>query len=238
MRPSGRRPVAGRPPRSAASTLCPEATEGSGHTPRGPKCTEVTLGSGETVALATFDDRRGGRLAEALYVMVILVAPALPIGFLVGLMAYAPAADPGTFDTALALYLTAVVAALLAVAVYEARSTSKDQPRWRDARAGTRVVRLRDGQPPGYIASFGRAILPVIAGIVGFMLGASIPSAASLGLVAGLALWALVYATSFWDDHGRGWHDKLAGTVVIKGASPRKGWWTKRAAEGSSNAAG
>ena len=220
MRPSGRRPVPGRPPRSAASTLRPEATEGSDHTPRGPKCTEVTLGSGETVALATFDDRRGGRLAEALYVMVILVGPALPVGFLLGLMSYAPAADPGT------------------VAVYEARSTSKDQPRWRDARAGIRVVRLRDGQPPGYIASFGRAILPVVAGIVGFMLGASIPSAAPLGLVAGPALWALVYATSFWDDHGRGWHDKLAGTVVTKSASPGKDWWTKRAVERPSNAAG
>ncbi len=238
MRPSGRRPVPGRPPRSATSTLRPEATEGSDHTPRGPKCTEVTLGSGETVALATFDDRRGGRLAEALYVMVILVGPALPLGFLLGLMSYAPAADPGMVDTALWLYLTAVVAALVAVAVYEARSTSKDRPRWRDARAGTRVVRLRDGQPPGYIASFGRAILPVIAGMAGFMLVASIPSAAPLALVAGLALWALVYATSFWDDHGRGWHDRLAGTVVIKGASPRRDWWTKRAAEGSSNAAG
>jgi hypothetical protein len=197
----------------------------------------VTLGSGETVALATFDVRRGGRLAEALYVMVILVAPVLPGGFLLGLMAYAPAADPGTLDTALALYVTALAAALLAVAVYEAWSTSKDQPRWRDARAGSRVVRLRDGQPPGYVASFGRAILPVIAGMVGFVLTAWIPSAAPLGLVAGPTLWALVYATAFWDDHGRGWHDKLAGTVVIEGAPPGVGWWAKRAIEGSSNAA-
>ena len=226
-----------RPPGGAASTLRSEAAEGSDRTPRGPKYPEVTLGGGETVALATFDVRRGGRLAEALYVMVILVGPALPVGFLLALMAYHPAAGPGTFETALRLYLTAVVAALLAVAVYEARSTSKDQPRWMDARAGVRVVRLRDGQPPGYIASFGRAILPVIAGIVGFILGIWIPSAAPLGLVTGLALWALVYATSFWDDHGRGWHDKLAGTVVIEDTARRQDWWTKQTPAGPRDAA-
>ena len=41
--------------------------------------------------------------------------------------------------------------------------------------------------------------------------------AAGLAVAApgGLALWLLVHVSSFWDDNGRGWHDKAAGTVVI-----------------------
>lgn len=203
-----------------------------------PKYPEVTLGSGETVALASFDARRKGRLTEAACIFVILVIPAFVGGMLVTIMAYTPAAETGADEEALWLYFIVMLAALLAVAVYEARSTSMDQPRWRDARSGVRVVRLRDGRSPSFVASFGRAILPVIAGVIGFMLGAWIPTAVPLGLLAGPALWALVYATAFWDDHGRGWHDKFAGTVVIKSASPRMGWWTKQAPEGSNDATG
>lgn len=225
MRQSGRRPVPARPPRDT------DSIERSDHTPRAPKHPEVTLGSGETVAMATFDDRRRGRLTEATYVFVILILPAFAVGSLIALLQFHPAADKGALNKALWLYLICLLAALLAVSVYEARSTSTGQPRWRDARAGTRVVRLRDGQPPGFVASLGRAILPVIAGMVGFVVGSWIPWVAPLDLVLGPGLWALVYATAFWDDHGRGWHDKLAGTVVIADTSRRMDWWSKQAPE-------
>ena len=191
----------------------------------------MSLGTGETVPLATFADRRRGRLTEATYVFAILILPASAVGSLIALLQFHPAADKRALDKALWLYVSGVLAALLAVAAYEAWSTSTGRPRWRDVRAGTRVVRMRDGRPPGFIASLGRSILPIVAGLVGIVLGAWIPTAFPLALMAGPAVWSLVYATAFWDDNGRGWHDKLAGTVVIEDTSPRMDWWTKQAPE-------
>ena len=203
----------------------------SGRTARAPKCPEVTLGNGEIVTLATFDNRCRGRLTEAAYISAILIPPAFVVGSLIGLLAYHPAADYDALNKALWLYVIGVLAALLAAALYEAWSTMTSRPRWRDVRAGTRVVRMRDGRSPGFIASLGRSILPIIAGLVGIVLGAWIPSAFPTALMAGPVVWALVYATAFWDDHGRGWHDKLAGTVVVADTSRRMGWWTKQAPE-------
>ena len=177
-------------------------------------------GSGETVALATFGDRRRGRLTEATYTFLILIVPAFAVGSLIALLHFHPVADNGTLNKALWLYVIGVLVALLAFAAYEAWSTATGRPRWRDIRAGTRVVRMRDGRSPGFVASLGRSILPIIAGLVGIALRFWIPSAAPLELVLGPGLWALVYAAAFWDDHGRGWHDKLAGTVVIARRNP------------------
>ncbi|MCY3586670.1 MAG: RDD family protein [Acidimicrobiaceae bacterium] len=191
----------------------------------------MSLGTGETVPLATFADRRRGRLTEAIYVAVILIPPAFAVGSLLALLQFHPAADKGALDKALWLYVIGVLAALLAVAAYEAWSTATGRPRWRDVRAGTRVVRLRDGRSPGLVASLGRSILPIIAGFVGIVVGLLIPWDTPLDLMVGPAVWALLYATAFWDDHGRGWHDKLAGTVVIKDSTRRMDWWAKQAPE-------
>ena len=231
MRPTGRRPVPARPPRGT------ESIQRSGSTPAGPESAEVTLGTGETVTLATFDERRRGRLTEAAYVLANLIVPVFAGGMFVALLAISPAGTTSTAETAAWFYVVSVLAALLAVSVYEAWSTAAGRPRWRDARAGTRVVRMRDGRSPGFIASLGRSILPIIAALIGIVLGTWIPWAAPLELMAAPALWALVYATAFWDDHGRGWHDKLAGTVVIKDTARQQDWWTKQAPAGPRDAA-
>lgn len=225
MKRSGRRPLPARPPSDT------ESVQRSGRTPTGPKSADVTLGTRETVPLAAFARRRRGRLTEAAWVAAILFVPVFVGGMFLALIAISPY---GTTDTATWIawvYVIGVLAALLAVAVYEAWSTATGRPRWRDARSGIRVVRMRDGRSPGLIAALGRSILPIIAGLVGLLLGTRIPYAAPLDLALGPALWALVYATAFWDDHGRGWHDKLAGTVVIDDTSRRMDWWSKQTPE-------
>lgn len=65
---------------------------------------------------------------------------------------------------------------------------------------GLRVVRERDGQHPGLGLGFVRFILPV----VGFFL-------CYIGAI-------LIYLSPAFDSSGRtqGWHDKAAGTLVIK----------------------
>ncbi|BAJ28869.1 MULTISPECIES: RDD family protein [Kitasatospora] len=65
---------------------------------------------------------------------------------------------------------------------------------------GLRVVRERDGQNPGLGGAFVRFIIP-IAGVLVCYIGA-----------------ALVYLSPVFDNSGKqqGWHDRAAGTVVIK----------------------
>ena len=225
MRQSGRRPVPARPPGD------PDSIQRVGRRPTGPKSAEVSLGTGETVALATFADRRRGRCTEAIYVSVVLIPPAFVFGSLLALLQFHPAADKSALDKALWLYVIGVLSALLAVAAYEAWSTATGRPRWRDVRAGTRVIRIRDGRSPGLVASLGRSILPIIAGLVGIAVGLLIPWDTPLDLAFGPGVWALLYATAIWDDHGRGWHDKLAGTVVIADTSRQVDWWAKQSPE-------
>jgi uncharacterized RDD family membrane protein YckC len=66
---------------------------------------------------------------------------------------------------------------------------------------GLRVVRLQDGRVPGWGPAILRWLVPLGAGIVSCGLGA-----------------VLVYLSPFWDGARRkqGWHDKAAGTLVIR----------------------
>ncbi|QKW19903.1 RDD family protein [Kitasatospora sp. NA04385] len=65
---------------------------------------------------------------------------------------------------------------------------------------GLRVVRENDGQHPGVGGGFIRYILPLLG-----------------GLVCGIGT-LLVFISPFFDNSGKlqGWHDRAAGTVVIK----------------------
>ena len=46
-------------------------------------------------------------------------------------------------------------------------------------------------------------------------------AAASIVILYGAATWTVVVLSAHLDAHGRGWHDKLAGTVVVR--RPSKG---------------
>ncbi|MEW2130320.1 RDD family protein [Streptomyces sp. NPDC005435] len=65
---------------------------------------------------------------------------------------------------------------------------------------GIRVVQADTGQKPGLLKSFLRWIIPTAAGYVSCGIGQ-----------------LLVYLSPFWDNSGRqqGWHDKVAGTLVV-----------------------
>ncbi len=65
---------------------------------------------------------------------------------------------------------------------------------------GLRVVRERDGQVPGLGSGFGRFVIPIVGMFLCY-----------IGAI-------LVYLSPFFDSTGRnrGWHDRAAGTIVIK----------------------
>jgi len=66
---------------------------------------------------------------------------------------------------------------------------------------GTRAVRVDTGGPVLWSSSAIRALIPLAAGVI--------PS-------VGPALGLVVYATAFWHPRRQGFHDRAAGTIVIR----------------------
>jgi uncharacterized RDD family membrane protein YckC len=70
---------------------------------------------------------------------------------------------------------------------------------------GTRVVRLIDGGRPGWWEAVMRALVPLSLG--------AIPR-------VGVFLGVLVYSIALWNPLRQGLHDKAAGTLVVRHATP------------------
>ena len=53
---------------------------------------------------------------------------------------------------------------------------------------------------------------------------ASAPWIGAYGVLVGADMWmvvsAVIYLSALGDPHGRGWHDKAAGTIVIEAPRP------------------
>lgn len=78
----------------------------------------------------------------------------------------------------------------------------------------------------GWGRSWARWALPHGAFVLAAVAGNAIADARGwwehpLWLGAGTTAWVAVYGSALLDPHGRGWHDRLAGTVVV--AKPRRG---------------
>lgn len=81
-----------------------------------------------------------------------------------------------------------------------------------------KIIRTDNGATMGIGKSLLRWMIPAllasgcVAGFVASGLGGIIPP---IGIMLGLGA-LLVYASLNWDENRQGWHDKIAGTVVIK----------------------
>ncbi|WP_419863284.1 RDD family protein [Candidatus Poriferisodalis sp.] len=71
---------------------------------------------------------------------------------------------------------------------------------------GIRVVRIADASAPGLARSLARVLVPNAAGVLTFGIG-------------WFVVWIVLYLSLVFDWDERGWHDKLAGTVVVTKAS-------------------
>lgn len=77
-----------------------------------------------------------------------------------------------------------------------------------------RVVNESTGRPPGW----GRSLIRWVVPLVPFAVLAVFLSLASefLALLAAVASVAVCYLSITWDRKNQGWHDKAAGTFVVK----------------------
>jgi uncharacterized RDD family membrane protein YckC len=91
--------------------------------------------------------------------------------------------------------LALMLASVLVVAVIYIRALARTGQTWGRTIVGIRVIRLDNGDSPGVGKALGRTLFSQF--ISGWLFG--------LGY-----LWML------WDDRNQTWHDKVAGTLVVK----------------------
>lgn len=160
----------------------------------------ATLGTGEDVELAG----AGGRLGARIIDFVIMFA-GIVILFIAGLAA-AIGLDSGDSTDEEAAAATGVFIAFAALAVlvgilYEVTMIAIRGQTLGKMAVRIKVVRADNGMNPGWGKSIGRWILPAVLGFIPFV---------------GWILSLLVYISLLWDRARQGWHDKAAGTFVVK----------------------
>ena len=149
------------------------------------------LWSGETVQLAGPLARLGARVLD----IIILIAAYVVIG----LVFVGGAVVSG--DTSGVSLLGATVLILMIGLGYEVIQIAVWGQTLGKRVAGVRVVNAAHGGLPGWGKAIGRW---------------AVPSIISLIPIIGVILSILCYASLTWDRVYQGWHDKAAGTLVVK----------------------
>ena len=155
----------------------------------------VTLETGEQLELAEPSARLSAKIIDFLILVAVIVGGVIVV--LVALVAEGFGVGIGLVEGVFLAALLIVLASLLYDPLFIA---IRGQTVGKKA-TGIRVVRADNGGLPTLGASFARWALP------GVLL--AIPG-------AGYALAALCFSSLLRDASRRGWHDKVAGTVVVK----------------------
>lgn len=170
----------------------------SGQAAPGPQAMTgwATLGTGEGVELASAGGRLGARIIDVVVMAVaILILIAIGVAAALGVDAGDDsAASTGVF-VGFAL-LAVVVGILYEVSLIAIRGQTLGKMAVR-----IKVVRADNGLTPGWGKSIGRWIIPAVLGFIPLV---------------GWLLSLLVYISLLWDKVRQGWHDKAAGTLVVK----------------------
>ena len=165
----------------------------------------ATLGTGEAVELAGAGSRLGARIIDWIILTVVsiilLVAGVLT---LVGLDVDDTAETEAEIEGGLGVFVGIILALFAIGLLYEVALIATRGQTLGKMATRVRVVRADNGLVPGWGKSLGRWAVPAVFGVI----GSFIP-------FVGLAV-LLIYASLLWDKVRQGWHDKAAGTLVIK----------------------
>ena len=155
----------------------------------------VTLETGEQLELAEPSARLNAKIIDLLILVAVIVGGVIVV--LVALVAERSGVGVGLVEGVFLAALLIVLASLLYDPLFIA---VRGQTVGKKA-TGIRVVRADNGELPTLGRSFARWALP------GALL--AIPG-------AGYVLASLCFSSLLRDASRRGWHDKVAGTVVVK----------------------
>ena len=178
------------------------------------------------VVLAGLVRRAAARLIDALCMLMLCALTGLAAGIALAILAVGGQIDPifGTEGAELAVLLVVSMVVLAVVLVYRYESVATARRGQTLAKRGFSIAvvsfpyrgeqglsrrrsRIRWAVPHGAFMVAGSAGMASSAalGVWGLVVGAG----------AAAAGWTAVYASVLLDDDRRGWHDKLAGTVVV-----------------------
>lgn len=150
------------------------------------------LGTGETVELARVGARFGARVLDVIIVAVVLVAL---FYLLASMSSSSDAADFSGFG------VTAILVGLVAGVGYEVVLIALWGQTLGKRMIGIKVIHAAHGGLPGWGKAFGRWAIPGLLSLIPFV--GWIPS-------------ILCYVSATWDRVYQGWHDKAAGTLVVR----------------------
>jgi uncharacterized RDD family membrane protein YckC len=160
---------------------------------RGDRSPVYGVGAAQTDLLATIGRRVGARLLDGVIV-------GLPLTILVFAVSDVDQAKSTVHTPLWAQLLAAAVAAVYEVVLIRLWGQTVGK-----RMLGIRVARITDGAVPDWTASAVRYLLPVLPLLL------PIPGIFVLSMV--------IYLAAVVDPLRRGWHDRAAGTIVVKASS-------------------
>ena len=174
--------------------------------------------------------RAAARAIDAVVTIVLALAAFMVAGFAAALVALSVDGFSGDDDALYGWLVLFSLLALVPVARYEVAATARRGQTFGKRRMGLRVVVWDEdiAAPAGgddgvdVRCSVERWAVPHGCGmLVGVVAGAVAASKiGAYGLLVGADTWlvvsAVIYVSALGDAHGRGWHDKAAGTVVVE----------------------
>lgn len=159
----------------------------------------VTLGDSRVVELASPGARLGARVIDFI-ILAIGLAVLIPLGIGGSMAIVGGGTDAAAGLGVASLFGTVLLVAVLGV-VYEVVLVALRGQTVGKMATNTKVIRADTGDLPGWSKSIGRWAIPYLAGLVPLI---------------GWLVTLLTYLSLTWDDRRQGWHDKAAGTVVVK----------------------
>ena len=174
---------------------------------------KVTLGSGQTAVLASVWNRGGARILDWTLMAVVglvLLIPTLLVGWAVGAVKDVSIFSLQTIEETPGIRVSVVfilLTLMIGVAYEPVMIALRGQTLGKMA-TRIRVVRADNGLPPGWSKSIARWIMPSVL--------IAVPLIAWVRLDFGILMSVPVYLSFSWDRLHQGWHDKMAGTLVIK----------------------
>ena len=197
------------PPDESGWSSQPPSPPGSPSQTPGAATKRATLGTGGSVELAG----RGSRLGAKLIDWVILTVVSVILGAILladDLMGSLADSMAGREPSLGAGYYLSLIFLVLVVAVYDVVLIATRGQTLGKMATRIKVVRADNGELPPWDKSAMRWLVPGIPYLASWIISVN-----GLSEILGL-LSLLVYVSMTWDKILQGWHDKAAGTLVIK----------------------
>ena len=150
------------------------------------------LGSGETVELARIGARFGARVLDAIIVAVVGIVLFI---VLAAMSSSGDSADISGFG------VTSILVGLVIGIGYEVVQIALWGQTLGKRMIGIKVIHAAHGGLPGWGKAFGRWAIPGLLALIPLV---------------GWLLSILCYVSATWDRVYQGWHDKAAGTLVVR----------------------